>query len=243
MVKLIDHTLQRQLAEQSREMAEMRAQVGRLTNLLEDQLIVRPRGDPALVTQVAGNAAQVNVGPVTNMVNTTINVNQVITIRPWDGEKRIDVTTAQIAAAFAENARLKEYVRLEEHQLTDPEIAPPYVTELLMDLTKRAHADPAARNVYLNPRRSDQALVHMTNGRWEVMTLAEATRLIFDGVAKAMVKVTMSNDERKRLPLEAQNALAMAGLLYDDEPEEYAKRAKVPMTAHLSNTGPVPSLQ
>src|SRR5208282_3207745 len=107
--------------------------------------------------------------------------------------------------------------------------------ELLMDLTKRAHADPAARNVYLNPRRADQALVHMASGRWEVMPLVEATRLIFDGVAKAMLRVTMSNEDRKRLPLDAQNALAMAGLLYDDEPEEYAKRAKAPMAAHLAN--------
>jgi hypothetical protein len=114
----------------------------------------------------------------------------------------------------------------------------PYVAELLMDLTKRAHADPTARNVYLNPKRTDQALVHMTSGKWEVMSLQEATRLIFDGVAKAMVRVTLSNEERWQLPIEAQNALAMAGLLYDDEPEEYAKKAKTPMAAHLTNTAP-----
>jgi hypothetical protein len=27
-------------------------------------------------------------------------------------------------------------------------------------------------------------------------------------------------------------------LLYDDEPEEYAKRAKAPMAAHLANMAP-----
>lgn len=243
MDKLFEHTLQRQLAKNGTtanvlesQNAEIIARIAELTALMKNQALQ--------ASHAAGidarSAIQINTGPVTNIRSTATNtvVQQFINIRPWDGERRIDVSTAQIAAAFAENARLKEYVRLEEHQLTDPEIAPPYVTELLMDLTKRAHADPTARNVYLNPRRSDQALVHMTCGKWEVMSLTEATRLIFDGVAKAMVKVTMSNEERRQLPLEAQNALAMAGLLYDDEPDEYAKRAKAPMTAHLSNTAP-----
>jgi hypothetical protein len=119
--------------------------------------------------------------------------------------------------------------------LTDPEIAPPYVTELLMDLTKRAHATPEARNIYLNPRRADQALVHKNSGQWEVLPLAEATRLLFDGVAATIHRTTMSADERRQLPLEAQNALSIAGMLYDDEPEEYARRAKAPMMAHLEN--------
>jgi hypothetical protein len=55
---------------------------------------------------------------------------------------------------------------------------------------------------------------------------------------KAMVRVMLSHEERRQLPIEAQNALAMAGLLYDDEPEEYAKKAKAPMAAHLTNTAP-----
>jgi hypothetical protein len=77
---------------------------------------------------------------------------------------------------------------------------------------------------YLNPRRADQVLVHKKSGTWEVLSLAEATRLLFDGV------------ERQRLPLEAQNALSMAGLLYEDEPDEYVKRAKAPMA--IADTAP-----
>lgn len=236
MEKLMEHTLQRQLTEQAAKVDTLQAQMAELTALLRSQLVTSSR--PAGTDTICG--MQINSGPVTNTATTSVT-NVQINIRPaqpWDGERRIDVSAAQIAAAFAENTRLKEYTKLEEHQLTDPEIAPPYVAELLMDLTKRAHADPAARNVYLNPRRADQALVHMASGRWEVMALGEATRLIFDGVAKAMVRVTMSNEERRQLPLEAQNALAMAGLLYDDEPDEYAKRAKAPMSAHLANTTP-----
>lgn len=236
MEKLFEHTLQRQVASQTKEVSELKAQVAELATLLKGQLAIVADSPRAWVE----SAAQVNVGPVTNSTVVTQQNNTIIMpVTPWDGEQRIKVTASQIAAAFEENARLKEYARLEDHQLTDPNIAPPYVTELFMDLTKRAHAVPAARNVYLNPKRADQALVHMTTGKWEVVPLQEATRLILDGVAKSMVRVTLSSEERRHLPLEAQNALAMAGLLYDDEPEEYAKRARAPMAAHLSNTVPL----
>jgi hypothetical protein len=234
MDKLFEHTLERQITAQTKEVSELKSQVGRLTELLEKQLTLgapEPAPSSTKIETRVERAAQVNTGAVTN--NT-----QVINILPWDGDRRIAVGLAEIAAAFAENGRLKEYARLGDHELTDPEIAPPYVTELLMDLTKRAHADPAARNVYLNPRRADQALVHMKSGKWEVLPLADATRLMFDGVAHGILAVSRRYEEHKRLPLEAQNALAVAGMLYDEEPDEYAKRAKAPMSAHLANTGP-----
>jgi hypothetical protein len=232
MDKLFEHTLERQMAAHTKEVSDLKTQVGRLTELLEKQLTLGPP-EPAKVEVRTEHAGQVNTGAVTN--NT-----QIINITPWDGDRRIAVGIAEIAAAFAENGRLKEYARLGDHELADPEIAPPYVTELFMDLTKRAHADPAARNVYLNPRRADQALVHMKSGKWEVLPLSEATRLMFDGVAQGILEVSRRYEEGRQLPLEAQNALAMAGLLYDDEPDEYAKQAKAPMSAHLSNTKPGP---
>ena len=217
MEKLLDHTLQRQLAEQG-------AQITKLTALVERLAMSSPAAQPIQ------HVGQVNNGAVTN--NTVVNINA------WDGDRRIGVELAHILAAFADNAKLREYARMGDHELTDPTIAPPYVTELLMDLTKRAHADPAARNVYLNPRRADQALVHKKSGTWEVLPLAEATRLIFDGVVATIHHTTMTAAERRQLPPEAQNALSMAGLLYDDRPNEYVKRAKAPMVAHLVNTAP-----
>ena len=226
MEKLLDHTLQRQLADQNAQMAQMCAQMAELTTLMKGQLTLA-----APAAQQIQHAGQVNNGAVTN--------NTVVHIHPWDGDRRIGVELAHILAAFADNAKLREYARLGDHELTDPAIAPPYVTELLMDLTKRAHADPAARNIYLNPRRADQALVHKKSGTWEVLPLAEATRQIFDGVAATIHHTTMTSAERRQLPLEAQNALSMAGLLYDDEPEEYVRRAKAPMAAHLVNTAPL----
>jgi hypothetical protein len=194
------------------------------------------------VAPSTGPAAMVNVGLVTNVGSVTHVTNNFApaNIRPWDGSPadRIAVPLSLMAAAFAESSRLKEYCRLGDDEKTDPKVAPPYVLDILMDLVKRAHADPAARNVYLNPRRADQALVCLKSGRWEVIQLVEATRLLFDGVAVHIRAVTLSDEERRRLPLEAQNALAMADLAYRDEPEEYAKRAKGPMAAHLANTAP-----
>ena len=70
------------------------------------------------------------------------------------------------------------------------------------------------------------------------MPLADATRLLFDGVAETIHKVALSYAEARALPLEAQNALAMAGMLYEEEPEAYVKRAKGQMAAHLTNMVP-----
>jgi hypothetical protein len=221
MEQLFDHTLQRQLAAQEAKTDALQAQVAELAQLLKTQLAAVP------VVQQNNASSQVFNAPVTN--------NTVVNIHPWDGDRRISVDIAHIIAAFAENAHLREYSRLGDHELTDPEIAPPYVTELLMDLTKRAHSAPETRNIYLNPRRTDQALVHKKSGLWEVLPLAEATRLLFDGVAASIHRAAMTDAERRQLPLEAQNALSMAGMLYDDEPDEYARRAKAPMMAHLEN--------
>jgi hypothetical protein len=243
MDKLMEHTLQRQLAEVKAQSVEQNAKIDRLTLLLEQQLTLVP-APASQRNHVPNNSPSVNNSPAIKagdqaMINTgTINNNTVINITPWDGERCISVGVKQVAAAFLENARLKEYSRLEEHQLTDPDIAPPYVTELLTDLARRAHADPAARNVYLNPKRADQVLVYLKTEKWEVRPLEEATRMLFDGVAASIHRITLSDAERRQLPLEAQNALSMAGLVYEDERDEYVKRAKAPMAAHLANTRP-----
>lgn len=242
MEKLMDHTLQRQLVDQQKQLAgqqkqlaEQSAQLAKLTALLESQLAIVPRGQPpqpGTVTHLGGQAHTIH-----NTVGHSTHIEK-IEIRPWDGTRAVAVSVAEIVAAFAENARLQEYVRLPEHSLTDPDIAPPYVTELFTDLIRRGHSDPTTRNIYLNPKRADQVLVHLKEGRWEVKAIQEGIRALLDGVAISIHEVTLTDEKRRQLPMEAQNALAMAGLLYDDEPDEYVKRAKAPMTAHLTNLVP-----
>jgi hypothetical protein len=237
MATLMEYTLRRQNAE-------LTSKVDKLTALVEKMATsIATQGEmqtvPIKIRSV--NSTQISANTITNTINAGPVLNQpvlnqtVIHITPWDSERRISVDTKQIAAAFAENLRVREYTMLSDYELADPVIAPPYVTELLMDLVKRAHTDPAGRNVYLNPQRADQALVLMESGHWEVVSLQEATRLMFDGVAKQMHRLMMTYEELRKLPLEAQNALSMAGLMYEDEPDEYAKRAKGPMAAHLAN--------
>lgn len=227
MEKLMDHTLQRQMAEQRQATDELRAQITELTSLLKSQAIVPQQSASVIVN-----------GPADQRVGQQFNIGKV-EIRPWDSARAISVDIAEIAAAFAENARLQEYARLPEHSLTDPDIAPPYVTELFTDLVRRGHTDPAARNIYLNPRRADQVLVQLKGGTWEVKTALEGCRALLDGVATSVQEVTLAYEKRKQLPTEAQNALATAGLLYDEEPEAYVKRAKASLAAHLTNLAPL----
>jgi hypothetical protein len=237
MEKLLDHTLQRQLAEQKKATEEMKAQNARMeTQMAEMMQILRGQAAPP-AQQVEGTGAAIVNGPVTVTQNTQVNIAK-IEIHPWDTRRAVLVDAANIAAAFAENPLLREYARLSDFAMTDPDIAPPYVTEFLVDMVKRGHADPASRNIYLNPRRADQVLVHLKGGAWEVKTATEGYRALLDGVAMSIHETTLSHEKRKLLPLEAQNALAMAGLLYDEEPEEYVKRAKAALTAHLTNLAP-----
>ena len=236
MDKLLERTLQQQLVIQAKEVAALRSQVGVLAEMLGKQQGALTTGPPPPSHGTVTITQQAN--QITNQA-----VSATIHIHPWDGDRRFHVAATDIAAAFAENPRLREYMGCGDHEQANPETAPPYVAELFMDLVRRGHADPAARNVHLNPRRADQALVHMKSGRWAVMSLAEAARHLFDGVAATVHSVALSDAEARELPQEARSALAMAGMLYEEEPEAYIARAKGPLAAHLSNMAPPKSLK
>ncbi len=227
MDKLMEHTL-------ARQNRELNAKVDRLAEMLEKQLALVAQGAPQMAIQNQGDA-MVNTGPIqVNNTNNTLNIVKVKII-PWARDGCLNISAEQMAAAFRENERLAEYAKWPEHELTNPEKAPPFISELFMDLIKRAHADPASRNVYLNPKRSDQVLVCVGDDEhWEVLPFDEATRVMHDGVKRKISVVILTNDERNKVPLGAQNALSLAGLMYEDEPEAYVKRARVPMAAHLA---------
>jgi hypothetical protein len=237
MEKLMDHTLQKQVARVEAQNTQMAAHIAELTKLMKEQVsqIVPIKSVSAAgALQCAESGSTIINGPVTQ---TQIHIDKV-DIHPWDSFRAVSVDVSVIAAAFTENSLLREYVRLPERSLLDPVIAPPYVTELLTDLVKRGHADPAARNIYLNPRRADQVLIQLKVGGWEVRSAQEGIRALLGGIATSIHEVTLSWEKRKQLPLEAQNALAMAGLLYEEEPEAYVERAKGSLIAHLTNMAP-----
>ena len=242
MEKLVEHTLARQLAEQKRETAAVKeqleaqtAKIDKLAALLEKQLAITqaPAPAPAQQLTVEGSHATVtNIG-----VQNVQNVTNHITIRPWSGGDQIYVTATMLRAAFAENPRLTEYVRMDGPDQVDAEKAAPYVLETLVDLVKRAHADPEARNIYLNPRRADQALIYDETS-WKAITLVEAIRALFDGAARGITRIILSDADRSLLTQEVQSAAAGIPYLYEDEAEAIVGRARKPLSAHLANIAP-----
>jgi len=246
MEKLMDHTLRKQLAEQNTKMDEQSKQIAELTAIVKQMAVghVVPQEEKKEDTPppntvhnapVTMNTTVNNTGPVTQ---NQINVTQKIVIQPWDGDQRIRVTAEMISEAFAENARLAEYCKMSDYEQTNPENAGPYVLEALLDLTKRAHKDPMTRNIYLNPKRADQVMVCLVDGSWEVRSLEEATRMMFDGVAMEIKRVVRSNEERGKLSYQVQGSASYVPMMYEDEQDRFVAMAKKPVSAHLTNTAP-----
>ncbi len=235
MDKLFEHTLQQQIAsmriEQQQQLAEQSAQIAELTALVRGQVATTA---PACLQ---GSAAVTNVQNqhiTQNIQNITTN----ITIRSWSSaDDRIYIPASMLRAAFTDNPRLSEYCTFSDEQKTDAELAAPYVLEALMDLTRRAHADPTSRNVYLNPRRADQVMV-FDEAAWRVLSLVDAIRGIFDGIAGNISRIIVTDSERSELPLHVQGSASWIPALYDFSPDSFIMQAKAPMSAHLQNTIP-----
>ena len=181
--------------------------------------------------QVSGPVTQVN-GPMTqvNTVNTVNTVNHInVEIRPWGAA--LALTDGDVEAALACVPGLAGTPTLAE------------VVSSLMELVKRAHAPAEARNIYINPKRADQALA-LTAGGWATLPLAEATTVLFDAATARM--------EAPAARMEAPAARAAAtprqervrGLRaevpvqYRIERESAVQLGLRPMEAHLINTRP-----
>lgn len=172
----------------------------------------------------------------TRKVTTTTEEERIeVEITPWNDTTPIVVTTQQMKEAFAENPRLREYAALHKDEFTDPDIAPKYVSELMVDLIRRGHQDPAARNIRLNPSRSDQVLVKAGETDWEARELSGASRSLLEAISTAIKNATLRDDERRVLETEVQHALAVARLLYHETPDQYVQSIRKPLEVHLAN--------
>jgi hypothetical protein len=192
---------------------------------------------PAVPASVQHNNVQINAPVVTN--------NFVIQgLVPWDGPQRIRISVEDVLEVFASNPRLVEYSKMREHEMTDP-VNIPYAAELFTKLAIRAHDAQNSRNIYLDPNRSDQAMVYLEVGNWAAAPLMDAIRLIFDVVAAMLSKIVTSDVERLKFPPEQQNAISFAEMMYHDDPLAYVKAAKAPLVSHLINcrAGRVPALR
>jgi hypothetical protein len=224
MDQLMEHTLKRQIEAQQAQIEQLTTMVERLT--------------AGAVTQHI-DIGTINTGPVVQHTTNLTQVNTIVNLKSFDSEDRIYIPVALVKAAFTENPRLVEYCRLSDDERTDADTAAPYVLEALVDLIRRAHRDPVYRNVHLNPRRADQVMVCVGEDQtWEVRSLLDVIRVLFDGVADNLHKIIITDRERAQLPFDVQSAASWVPNLYEDEPERFVKEGKTPMVAHLANTQP-----
>lgn len=237
MQKLMDHTIQKQLEEQKERLEQQNTKINELT---------------ALIKQMGGNTNgnnNNNIGNNNNNIgsnnsnsnNTSFNTFNNINIRPFGGPGWLIVPVALVKHVFTSNQRLNDYCKMNYMDQADPEKALPYVIEGLMEILRGEHADPMARNVYLNPKRVDQVMVFVERAdekTWEVRTLPEVTRMLFDGVTSGLNRIIRSHTERAQLPFELHGGVAMMPQVYESVPEFCVKTAKGSMAAYLSNIKP-----
>jgi hypothetical protein len=184
----------------------------------------------------AKNVQNINAVVQTNNIQNNITIQAAaVNITPWDSPDYITVSLADILAAFAENPKLRQYLHMDDFELSDFEKAPPYVIELFIELLLRAHLIEAARNVYLNPSRSDQVMVRMKSGSWDVAPLNDSIEHLFNGIARRLHVITITTEERTKLPYDIQNAISICEMMYKDHPDVYIKLAKEVIVAHLTN--------
>ena len=192
------------------EIDELRARLARLENQPNSITVNAPVTNVSCpVTNVSCPVTNVS-GPVTNVVN-----NVSIKIAPWGSP--LQLTDADVEAALA----------------TVPGIAGtpalPEVVAALMELVKRAHMAPTARNIHLNPKRTDQALA-LTTGGWAAMPLEEATAALFDGASASMAAA--------RAPSVRQTVRMSIPVQYRTERAASVALGLRPMGAHLLNVAP-----
>lgn len=102
------------------------------------------------------------------------------------------------------------------------------IVQLLMGILRQVHSDPRERNVYVNPRRGDQALVYIPE-HWVTCPLDDAGQAMFRRIA----------DRLGCLPQAAPSAVksvANAALQScEKEVSGLAKASRVALVAHLEN--------
>ena len=240
MTKLLDHTLQRQLLAQQKQINEQAAQINQLANMVRNQTLSQGQllelatrqkmiTPPTLAATVANST--------TNIVNSTIN-QVTINIRPFTRSNAVTIPVSMLRTAFTENPRLAEYCSMSDEEKTDAEKAVPYVLEALIDLTRRAHADPESRNIYLNPHRADQVMVYDAE-TWRVLTLVDAIGTIFDSISGGIRKIMRNQRDMTSLPISIQGSASWIPTLYEFEPDTYVEKARPKMSAHLTNLRPI----
>ena len=128
----------------------------------------------------AAPTATISTTSIIGSINTTVNnvVNNVqLEIAPWGSP--LQLTDTDVEAVLSKIPGIAGA----------PEL--PEVVTTLMELVKRSHLPLGARNVHINPKRSDQALALIANG-WAALPLSEATAALFDNASSRIATPALS---------------------------------------------------
>lgn len=153
---------------------------------------------------------------------------------------QLNISIELVNTTFNENSRLMEYCCMSDEEQINLDIATSYILEALMELVRKYHEEPINRNVYLSLNRSDQVMVcfHSDTQKWEVRSLIEIIRLLFDRIIDNLHKIIVTNKERMKLVFNIQNAISWISNIYKNDSDKFVKESKISMTAHLINMRP-----
>ena len=179
------------------------------------------------MTQASNTVTVMNMNSTVTNIQNIQNVTNVVNITPWGTP--LALSDSDVETALARIPSLVGSPAMSE------------IVDVLMSLVKKAHSPSEARNVYLNPKRGDQALALTAEG-WAAMPLSEATAALFDG-ASAQIAARPSRANVKQ-PIRTLRTIVP--VQYQQGKEEAVQLGLKPMEAHLQNTrpgGPGPLLQ
>lgn len=102
------------------------------------------------------------------------------------------------------------------------------VSRLLVEVLKPVHSHPSERNVYLNPRRADQALVFIPS-RWSAWPIEEATQAMFGRIQEVLGGASKTSDRGVASAAEG----ARRGC--ESRMPQLARASRGQVSAHLEN--------
>lgn len=159
-------------------------------------------------------------------VASQVNVN--VSINYWGTPESLAPTPEMIASAFG-RGDLAIFAGYGQSTQDSEEAGVP-AAALIDDLVRQLHRVPENKNVYLNPARADMVRV-LTESGWETRPLAEALRVICDGVSRGVNIVAMRAPQP--LSREIVDAACTANFWYASERDKVLETVKKPIVAHL----------
>jgi hypothetical protein len=210
----------------------------RTTNLYRHRREICVGPDPVATegaVNVNGNGNTINMGTNIAKADVLIDNRVNINVAPWDSENYIRLSLEDVQAALAHS----EWVRRTSAEQTDVDTNSPGAASALMALVEKGHSDPRNQNVYLSPTRADQAMVMKSDGLHRI-PLDEATRLLFDRVAKGAFDLASSKRGLAEMALKMLDSVGILFMEYGCRPEHYVDTMRRSMAAHLENQRKLP---